>query len=381
MAPATHAGPGVLWRGPLTDPSGYAAGGRAFVRGLAELGAAVRIEPQAWSPRTALSAADRAVLSGLMDVDLDRVGARVEHTFPPFADLSSPAPLRVLRTMFETDRIPAAWVDPCNRADEVWVPTEHNRETFAAAGVDERRLVLVPEPFELDRLHRDAPPLALPDAHGTVFLAAFDFSLRKGWDVLIAAWCDAFAAGDDVTLVLKVWSTSTGMDVGAIHAAIGGHIAAQGHDLARIPDIVLVDDLLSPEGMGGLYRACDVYVAPTRGEGWGRPIMEAMAMGRPAIATGWSGPAEFVDASVGWPVGHRLVDVPARAVAEVPVYAGHRWAEPDRDDLAAALQDAHRRPLERAARGAAAAARAGLYSHRRVAGAALARLGAAAVAG
>src|SRR5690606_32749066 len=46
---------GVLWRGPLTDPSGYAAGGRAFVRGLAELGAAVRAEPQAWNPRAALS--------------------------------------------------------------------------------------------------------------------------------------------------------------------------------------------------------------------------------------------------------------------------------------------------------------------------------------
>lgn len=368
--------PGLLWRGPLTDPSGYAAGGRAFVRGLSELGVPLRAEPQAWSPRTALSRTDREVLGGLIGADPARVDARVEHTFPPFADLATPAPLRVLRTMFETDRIPDAWVAPCNAADEVWVPTEHNREAFAAAGVAESRLHVVPEPFELDRLLRDVPPLELPGAHGTVFLAAFDFSLRKGWDVLLAAWCDAFRPDDDVTLVLKVWSTMAGMGAAAIRAAVGGRIAALGHDPGRIPDVVLVDDLLEPAALAGLYRAADAYVAPTRGEGWGRPIMEAMAMGRPAIATAWSGPAAFVDECVGWPVAHRLVDVPPEAVAEVPAYAGHRWAEPDREALAAAMVAAHVDAPGRARRGAAAAERAEGYGHRRVAARALERLGA-----
>ena len=295
--------PSLLWRGPLTDPSGYAAGGRAFVRGLVELGAAVRAEPQVWNHRVALSPADRALLGPLLGADLGRIDARVEHTFPPLADLDSPGPLRVLRTMFETDRIPPAWVEPCNRADEVWVPTEHNREAFAAAGVDGERLVVIPEPFELDRLDRDAAPLELPGAHGTVFLAAFDFSLRKGWDVLLDAWCSTFSAQDDVTLVLKVWSTTRGMTATTIHEAIGARIASLGHDPARVPDIVVVDDLLAAEAMAALYAACDVYVAPTRGEGWGRPIMEAMAMGRPAIATAWSGPGAFVDPTVGWPIG------------------------------------------------------------------------------
>ena len=364
----------MLWRGPLTDPSGYAAGGRAFVRGLSELGAAVRIEPQTWSHRTALAPVDRALLGGLLDTDLTRLDARVEHTFPPHADLERPAPLRVLRTMFETDRIPPDWVAHCNRADEVWVPTEHNRAAFRAAGVEAERLVVIPEPFELDRLHRDAPPLAVPGAHGTVFLAAFDFSLRKGWDVLLEAWCTAFADHDDVTLVLKVWSTTRGMDAGAMHREIAGCIVALGLDPGRVPDIVIIDELLDSEAMAGLYAACDVYVSPTRGEGWGRPVLEAMAMGRPAIATAWSGPAAFVDAATGWPVSFRLVPVPDEAVAEVPAYAGHLWVEPDVDDLRSALRDAHRYPDERARRGAAARARAEMFDHRRVAAQALARL-------
>lgn len=367
----------VLWRGPLTDPSGYAAGGRAFVRGLTELGARVRTEPRLWNPRSALAPADRALLGALCDVDLERIEAHVEHTFPPHAVFDAPAPRRVLRTMFETDRIPAEWVDACNRADEVWVPTEHNREAFACAGVEPELLAIVPEPFELDRLHRDAPPLEIPGAHGTVFLAAFDFSLRKGWDLLLDSWCTAFASHDDVTLVLKVWSTTRGLDAGGIHEAIASRIAGRGLDPARVPDIVVIDDLLGPEAMAGLYAACDVIVAPTRGEGWGRPLLEAMALGRPAIATAWSGPAAFVDETVGWPLGFRLVPVPPEAVAEVPVYAGHRWAEPDAGDLTRALRDAHAHPGARRARGTAAAARAEAFDHRRVAATALARLAAA----
>ena len=92
-----------------------------------------------------------------------------------------------------------------------------------------------------------------------------------------------------------------------------------------------------------------------------------MAMGRPAIATAWSGPAAFVDETVGWPLGFRLVPVPPEAVAEVPVYAGHAWAEPDLGDLARALRDAHERPDARRARGRAARGRAEAFDHRRVA--------------
>lgn len=102
--------------------------------------------------------------------------------------------------------------------------------------------------------------------------------------------------------------------------------------------------------------------------------MEAMAMGRPAIATAWSGPAAFVDPTVGWPIGFEVVPVPPEALAEVPAYAGHEWAEPDAEDLGDALHDAHRSADARRTRGAAAADRAACFDHRRVAAAALERV-------
>ena len=59
----------------------------------------------------------------------------------------------------------------------------------------------------------------------------------------------------------------------------------------------------------GLYKACDCFVIPTRGEGWGMPITEAMSMGLPVIVTNWSGTTAFVDESVGYMINYTLAPV------------------------------------------------------------------------
>jgi glycosyltransferase involved in cell wall biosynthesis len=194
--------------------------------------------------------------------------------------------------------------------------------------------------------------------------------------VLLDGWCRAFAEHDDVTLVLKVWSTHAARSAEDLGAEVAEALVRMGHDPARVPDVVILDRLLSRPEMSALYAACDVYLAPTRGEGWGRPATEAMAAGRPVIATGWSGPSAFCDQATGWTIPHRLVPVPDAAVREAAHFAGHRWAEPDPDGLAAALRDAHARPAERVARGRAARERALRFDHRRVAGEMLEVLGA-----
>jgi glycosyltransferase involved in cell wall biosynthesis len=68
---------------------------------------------------------------------------------------------------------------------------------------------------------------------------------------------------------------------------------------------------------------------PSRGEGWGRPLLEAMAAGLPTIGTRFGGNLEFMNDETSYLVDARLVDVPADAVKEQPLYAGHRWGEPD----------------------------------------------------
>src|SRR5438034_8042175 len=111
--------------------------------------------------------------------------------------------------------------------------------------------------------------------------------------------------------------------------------------------------------MPRLYRTVDAYVTPTRGEGWCRPLMAAMAAGLPTIATAWSGLTEFHNEEVGYPLKYRLAPVSEAGGREIPIYAGHCWAEPDVDDL--------RRLIRRLVANPAAAHKKGLAAQRMVA--------------
>ena len=91
----------------------------------------------------------------------------------------------------------------------------------------------------------------------------------------------------------------------------------------------LVSEVLSQRAMVQLYEGADAFVLATHGEGWGLPIMEAMASGVPAIATDWGGQTEFMDANNSWPVRicarlafARMCAVPAAKVPPTRTHTG-----------------------------------------------------------
>lgn len=326
--------PPVLWQGPLRDPSGYADEGRHFVLGLDAAGASVFARPVMWNPRVAEIPADDASR-------LDRLSAsipfgdfvHVQHVFGGFFQPTPSALATIGRTMFETDRIPSEWAARCNLLDEVWVPSAFNRETFAASGVERGRLHVVPGALDARRFRERPEPLSVPGRRSFVFLSVFDWSLRKGWDLLLRAWARAFGPEDDVALVLKT-SSSLGYKAKSLEARIDRFLEeATGRGRRAAAPVVLFHRDLSGDDLLRLYAAADAYVMPTRGEGWGRPFMEAMALGVPAIGTGWGGNTEFMTPENSWLLDSALEDVPPAAIKEAPLFAGHRWAAPSEDHL------------------------------------------------
>jgi GT2 family glycosyltransferase len=257
--------------------------------------------------------------------------------------------LRVGYTMLEVDGIPQDWVELANKCVEVWVPTSFNEKTFGESGV-KRPIFRIPLGVDLDYFNPNIRPYRrLP---GFTFLSLFDWGERKAPDILIKAFNEEFSADDDVCLVIACTNTDPAV---SIQQAIETLKLRKN----RAPIIIYVNPRLEGYQMGSLYRSADSFVLPTKGEGFGLPILEAMACGLPVIATDWSGHTDFFDEQVGYPIHVEKLEP---AIAKCPYYQGFRWALPDFEHLRFLMRYVYEHPGEAKAKGLKAAARARNFS-------------------
>lgn len=122
----------------------------------------------------------------------------------------------------------------------------------------------------------------------------------------------------------------------------------------QYPTLYVVKDHISDADFPRLYRAGDAFVLPSRGEGWGRPHVEAMSMGLPIISTNWSGITAYLDDAVGYPLA---VDglVPVQDGAEGAWwFKGLKWAQPSVQHLRQLMRHVYEHREEARAKGARA---------------------------
>jgi len=167
-------------------------------------------------------------------------------------------------------------------------------------------------------------------------LFAFSFASsfrRKNPDGLVRAFKRAFAPGEGAVLVVK---------------SVMGHAHPKERELLRYeaggrPDVILLEDYLSPADKNALMASCDCYASLHRSEGFGLTMAEAMALGKPTIATGYSGNLEFMTPENSFLVGYAEGRVPAGS-GQYP--SGAMWAEPDLDHAAALMRRVYEHPDE-----------------------------------
>ena len=382
----TAPGGAVRWCGQLFNFSGYARLAREAVSGLQEAGADVTADPllpdQAWF--SGLSAEERARWRALLErdpangvlvcCDIPRDAAGRNELFQQMESANPGCHARVGWTMFETDRLPRGWAESLNRLDEVWVPSEFNRRTFAQAGVDAAKLQVVPGGIDPAR-YENASPMAIPGPRrATTFLSVFQWTRRKGWDVLLRAWAQAFKPQADVRLVLRCHPF--GKDGKSMREVFDASLRTLGLTFSDMAPIVLLEDFLPESAIPSLYAASDVFVLPSRGEGWGLPYLEALAAGKPCIATAWGASVDFLDDECAWLASPReLVEVGPDDLRENSYLApGHRWADPDPSEIATFLRQAASDVPLRLRKSQNARRTASRWSHHRTARAILQRI-------
>lgn len=332
----------------IYDTSGYADEARSILMNLAEGKYQIK----------AIPASHRHDVLGILDATtrnkLDRL-VRTEDCPNPVNIVWLPAyyfsrypqaRANIGRTMFETDRIPASWVKTCNDMDETWVPTKFNLETFARAGVRREKLFVIPAGIDPDIYSPDIAPMDWPDKKGFNFLSVFEWHYRKGWDILLKAFFTEFSRKDDVALVLKVNTTFTTEE--AVKREIFRFTRTLGVNIENIPDVHLIINNYTSAEMAALYASCDAFVLPSRGEGWGRPYMEAMATGLPTVGTRWSGQTEFMNEGNSYQID---VEGFFEFAPYDPIHRGHLWARPSLEHTMALLRRVYENRDEARAKG------------------------------
>jgi len=248
--------------------------------------------------------------------------AIVEETVTP---LSSPPEYKINMPFWELSRFPTAWIAHYAGFNEIWAPTRFIQASIQTA-LSIPTFWMPPAvrlaDFELVERSRFNLP-----SDAFLFLFNFDFSsysTRKNPMAAIAAYRLAFRQHS--------LTVSTALAIKTMgHDPEGKHLKQLLAMTEEEPDIIIINEQMTYGETLSLMNCCDCYVSLHRSEGFGYTLAEAMLLGKPVIATDYSGTKDFINKATAFPVKYKLKPLEA---GDYPFWEGQRWADPDLEHAA-----------------------------------------------
>lgn len=316
------------WHSIINFPSGYAGSSRSLVETLDRIGVSARYKyvygPGTVFPVVEPEHSDSYLVNMVRAREFGKAPVQVVYAQGDVFQKNT-GKFKIGFTMLEVDGLPAEWVRQANLMDEVWVPSTFNERTFRDSGV---KVPIQVVPLGVDPAYFSPGIRGQKAGDEFTFLSVFEWGTRKAPDILLRAFSDEFSAKEPVRLLCKANNFDPGVSIRSDIAELG--LRKNG---GRI--VIAENQILQQYELGVLYRSADCFVLPTRGEGWGMPILEAMACGLPVIATHWSSQTDFMNEANSLPL---QIDGLIPAVAKCPYYDGFRWAQPSYEHLRSLLR-------------------------------------------
>jgi glycosyltransferase involved in cell wall biosynthesis len=230
---------------------------------------------------------------------------------------------------WELPEFPEAWVHHANFFDEIWTPSRFTTEAIAPKLP--LPVLTMPHAIAFPRPTGDyRRKYGLPE-DTFLFLFLYDlnsYSERKNPGAVLEAFRQSGLAGRGAALVIKVHNVpGNPADFARLREAA-----------AALPGTTLITQTLSRTEIYELESACDCFVSLHRSEGFGLALAECMYLGKPVIATDWSGTTDFIRADNACPVRASPLTLDRN---HGPYAKGQVWAAPDIDHAAWWMQQLH----------------------------------------
>ena len=341
---------GVVFEGAFFEYSSLARVNREIANALLSSDEFdVRLEPSALTAHPPRLLPDGATLTAAIHRRVHQTGLTIRHQWPPNFRRPPTGKLAVILP-WEYGGVPRIWIEQIQQnVDELWVPSNFVREVFVRNGVDAERVAVIPNGYDPQIFNSKGLSFRPQGSRDFIFLFVGGAIYRKGVDLLLDAYKIAFSA-ESVTLVLLVSSSFGAYQHNSMIAKIKAAVSDTNYPHI-LPIFETVDDPL----LANLYRGADAFVLPYRGEGFGMPLLEAMACAKPVITTA-EGPArDFCKPSNSYLIPAQSETVSDEPPPLGPMAGSFTWFEPNFTKLSGTLRHVYQNCGEAIAKGQAAA--------------------------
>ncbi len=342
--------PFLLFRGPVQTRSGYGAHSRDLLQALYEMNAYdIKIDSCGWgsTPMTALEKDNvfhKWIESNIISSLTTQPDVYVQVTVPN--EFQRVGKINIgITAGIETTVAPKSWVDGCNKMDMIITTSQFSSEVLMSTVYNETDNVT----GKLIKQHKIEKPIKVlfEGVHTDTFNNEYndidldineDFAFlfvghwlkgnlgqdRKDVGMLIKCFAEAFKNEEDrPALVLKTSSATFSIKQ---REDLAKKIKELVSNIETPPPIYLLFGELTDKEMNNLYNHPKIkaMVSLTKGEGFGRPLLEFTMTGKPVIASNWSGHKDFLPMDKAIMIGGKLTDVDESAIDDF-ILKGSKW--------------------------------------------------------
>lgn len=232
----------------------------------------------------------------------------------------------ILYNVWESTEQPEQFVENVRNFDQLWVASEWQKAASIAQGIPEEKVKVVPEGVD-PNVYK--PEGSVPFEKYFRIVHVGQWQPRKSTEEICRAFIKAFPNEENVIFYLSADTLFPSDTYGSTEE----RLKAMGIDDPRIVPV----HFASKEEYIKMLQQAHLFVSCSRSEGWGLPIIEAMACGIPATVCDWGGSTEYHDGAIKVPIKGLIKPFGIYGNWDVP----GKWAEPDFDILALQMRDVY----------------------------------------